>query len=504
MTTHDGRDRIAGLVPGMRIAVLMVSLLLPGCTADVDGVRRPPPDPSLVLEDVTVVDGENSSPCPRMSVVITRGTITQVAATDAVEVQRGWRVQRLHGRFVLPGLIDTHAHATFLRDPERFTGYDRATSERILEILLAHGITTILNPAAPETAAVELRAAIAAGRVLGPRMLTAGRPIDWGADRDPGEVRAEVNRQASLGVDAIKVYPRMSPRLVRAAAEAAHAHGLRVVGHLDATSPEEAVAAGIDAITHAATWTPGLLPPERREEYLKRRREVGPLRARIDWLAWIDLDGPEIQGSIRAVARTRTPLDPTLVAYVTKFRGRDPRYRNSPYLRLTPREVLDTWQGALGSWTHEDFERGALVWPRMLELVKRYHDEGALLTTGSDFPNPLVVPGASLHDEMELLVQAGISPAEVIRMATRNGAEALGLLATAGTVAVGKRADLVVLDADPTSDIANVRRIEKVFVGGQEYSPRELLRRARVGAASGPLWSSKLTGGRGPRGGSPG
>jgi imidazolonepropionase-like amidohydrolase len=278
----------------------------------------------------------------------------------------------------------------------------------------------------------------------------------------------------------------MPPHLIRAAAEAAHARGLRVVGHLDATSPEQAVAAGIDAITHAATWTPGLLRPERRESYLKRIREVGHMRARIDWLAWLDLNGLETQRSIQAVARTRTPLDPTLIAYVAKFRGRDTRYRDSPYLRVAPQEVLDTWQGALSYLTDEDFERGTIVWPRLLELVKRYYDAGALLATGSDFPNPLVIPGASLHDEMELLVQAGISPAEVMRIATRNGAEALRLLAETGTVAVGKRADLVVLDADPTTDIANIRRIEKVFLGGQEYSPRELLRQARVGATPGP------------------
>ncbi len=431
---------------------------------------------------MTIVDGEGTPPRPGMTIVIAQGRIAQVASTDHVVIQRGWRVLRLPGRFVLPGLIDTHAHVTFLRDPENFAGYDRATSERILKILLAHGITTVLNPAAPDAAAVELRDDIANGLVLGPRMLTAGRPINWGADRDPEDVRVEVRRQASVGVDYIKVYSRMPPHLIRAAAEEAHAHGLRVVGHLDATSPEQAVAAGIDAITHGATWTPGLLPPERRDGYLKRRREVGHMRARIDWLAWMDPNCPEIQRSIQAVATTRTPLDPTLIAYVTKFRGRDPRYRNSPYLRVAPTEVLDTWQGALSYWTDADFERGAVVWPRMLELVKRYHGAGALLTTGSDFPNPLVIPGASLHDEMELLVQAGIPPAEVVRIATRNGAEALGLLSEAGTVAVGKRADLVVLDADPTADIANIRRIETVFLGGREYSPGELFRQAGVGA----------------------
>ncbi len=481
----DGVGALAGVVSAIRAALLVLGLLQASCSAGGDSASPAPAGSSLVLEDVTVVDGESALPRPGMSVVITDGTIAQVAPAGAVAIQRGWRVQRLPGRFILPGLVDTHAHVTFLRDPDRFAGYDRATSERILKILLAHGITLVLNPAAPESDAVELRDAIAAGRVLGPRMLTAGRPIDRGADCDADEVRAEVERQVGTGVDYVKVYARMPPHLIRAATEVAHAHGVRVVGHLDAASPEQAVEAGIDAITHGSSWTPGLLPPERQEPYLNRRREVGAIRARIDWLAWVNLDGAEIRGSIQAVARTRTPLTPTLIAYVTKFRGRDPRYRNGPYLRVAPREVLDTWKGALGSWTDEDFERGAAVWPRVLELVKRYYDAGALLATGSDFPNPFVVPGAGLHDEMELLVQAGIPPAEVIRIATRNGAEALGRLAETGTVAVGKRADLVVLDADPTADIASIRSIEKVFLGGKEYSPRELLREAGVDAAAG-------------------
>ncbi|KAF1708668.1 hypothetical protein CSC73_08210 [Pseudoxanthomonas sacheonensis] len=465
-----------------RVVVLALLLAHIGCapTAEVD--RSPSPAVAIVLEDVTLFDGESVAPRTGMSVVVSQGKIVQVARTQDVSILPGWRVQRLHGSFVLPGLFDTHAHVTFLREPNTFSGYDAATSERILKILLAHGITTILNPAAPEEPAVQLRDAIAAGQVLGPRMLTAGPPINWSEEKTPDQVRAEVNRQADAGVDYIKVYARMPPSLVRAATDAAHARGLRVVGHLQATSPEEAVAAGIDAITHGATWTTGLLPEERRNAYLKRQQQVGFMRSRIDWLNWIDLDSAQVQGSIQAVARSRTPLDPTLIAYVTKFRGRDPRYRNSPYLDVAPREVLATWDGWLDDWPDEEFARGAAAWPRMLELVKRYYDAGALLTTGSDFPNPYVIPGAGLHDEMELLVQAGIPPAEVIRIATRNGAESLRLLGETGTVAVGKRADLVVLGADPTADINNVRKIKIVFLGGREYSPVELLEQAGVGS----------------------
>lgn len=466
----------------LRLAFICLCCLLqpgcfPGATEDADARQGV----TLVLRNATLIDADGGPTRKGMSVVIRDGHVVRIEKSELLRLQPGWQVESLEGQFLLPGLIDTHAHATFLRDPEHFAGYDRATTERILKILLAHGITTIRNPAAPEAEAVALREDIRAGRVIGPRMLTAGRPIDWGNEHTPEEALTAVDRQAAFGVDYIKVYAKTTPRLLRAFTDAAHARGLQVVGHLQATTPEQAVDAGIDAITHGATWTTALLPTARREAYRARSRAVGGLRARIDWLAWVDLDGPEIQGSVRAVAASRIPLDPTLIAYVTKFRGRDPRYRNSPYLGVTPDEVLKTWDGWLDDWSASDIERGAAVWPRMLALVKRYYDAGALLTTGSDVPNPYVIPGAGLHDEMALLVEAGIPPADVLRIATRNGAESLGMLDEIGTIAVGKRADLIVLRADPIRDIANIRRISKVYLNGKAFLPARLLHEAGVG-----------------------
>jgi imidazolonepropionase-like amidohydrolase len=468
----DGLHRLA--------LICLCCVLQTGCFPDTTESAKAPEHVALVLQNATLIDTDGGPARKGMSVVIRDGHIVRIEKSELLRLQPGWQIESLDGQFLLPGLIDTHAHVTFLRDPEHFAGYDRATTERILKILLAHGITTIRNPAAPEAEAVALREDIRAGRVLGPRMLTAGRPIDWKDEHTPEEVRMEVDRQADLGVDYIKVYAKTTPRLLRAAVAAAHARGLRVVGHLQTTTPEQAVDAGIDAITHGATWTTTLLPTDRRDAYRARGRDVGGLRARIDWLAWVDLDGSEIQGSVRAVSASRIPLDPTLIAYVTKFRGRDPRYRNSPYLGVAPKEVLQTWDGWLDDWSASDIDRGTAVWPRMLALVKRYYDAGALLTTGSDFPNPYVIPGASLHDEMALLVEAGIPSADVLRIATRNGAESLGLLDEVGTIAVGKRADLIVLHADPTRDIANIRRISKVYLGGRALLPAQLLQEAGV------------------------
>jgi imidazolonepropionase-like amidohydrolase len=472
-------------MPPFRNIALFVILALylpavPGLARDTPHGRLNRATGTILLDRISLIDGEGGMPRHDMSMLIVDGKIARIAASGDIKARPGWNVLRLPGRYVLPGLIDTHAHATFLRDPDRFSGHDRDVSERVLKILLAHGITTIRNPAAPEDEVVRLRERLNKGLTTGPQMLAAGRPINFGQDRSAEDVRREVRRQAETGIDYIKVYANMPPILIRAAVDEAHAHKLKVIGHLQASTPKAAVDAGIDAITHAATWTTSLLPENKRTLYESRRREVGAMRARMDWLEWLDGGSPEVLDSIRAVVESKTPLDPTLIAYATKFLGRDPRYRASPYLCIVPVEIRETWDGWLDNWPKEAFVQGRKSWPRLLELVKRYHDAGALLTTGSDFPNPYVIPGAGLHDEMALLVESGIPAGEVVRIATRNGAEALGLLEQVGTLTEGKYADLIVLGADPTADIENIRRIEIVFQAGRIFSPKKLLQRADV------------------------
>ncbi len=130
-------------------------------------------------------------------------------------------------------------------------------------------------------------------------------------------------------------------------------------------------------------------------------------------------------------------------------------------------------------WTPADFRRGHAAMEKMLALVKLYFDSGVLLTVGSDEPNPWIVPGPSLHREMALLVQAGIPRGEVLKMATSNAAKALGIEAESGTIAPGKRADLVLLSEDPTVEISNTDDIVWVMKDGVRYDPKKLLSEAR-------------------------
>jgi hypothetical protein len=270
---------------------------------------------------------------------------------------------------------------------------------------------------------------------------------------------------------------------VRAAVEEAHARGVKVIGHLQATTWTDAARDGIDFIAHGAPWAAACLPEGRRAAYADAVREEGGMKARLRWLEWVDPSGPEIAEMARELAERGVVVDPTLVAYDTKFRGDDPRYVESPDLAIAPPVMLAGWKRTTftSDWTKADYARGHALWPRVLDLVRTYQRRGVRLAAGSDLPNPWVVPGAGFHRELELLVESGIPVAEVLSIATRNGAAALGL--DAGTVEPGRRADLVVLEENPLADIRNTRRIRLVVRGGRAWRPQDLVPpSARVGA----------------------
>jgi imidazolonepropionase-like amidohydrolase len=452
---------------------LLVSALIAfsGCTSTAAVQTRSTP---LVLRGVTVIDGTGAPPSVNMDVVIEGERIVGIHPSGSQRYARDATVLDLSGRYLLPGLIDTHAHVTVLRwypdESGRRRGvFDRGVSERTLRVLLAHGVTAVRNPSAPTAEGVALRDDVARGLIAGPRIVTSGVHLN-DARMSEEDLRGEVRKQVAVGVDFIKVYAGLTPPQVSAVIDEAHALGVPVVGHLQRTTWTEAARLGIDAITHGFSWAPAYLPENRRSEYRQT------LLGRLDWLEWIDPDGPEVQEMIRVLVEQRVAVDPTLIAYHTKFFGDDPRYLEHPEHHLVP-EIVEDWRGGTHTddWTSADYARGKRLWPRAAQLIRRYHEAGVLLSAGSDLPVPWVIPGVGLHEELELLVAAGIPPLEVLRIATRNGAETLGLLDEIGTVEVGKRADLVMLGADPTANIRNTRSIELIIQNGRTMRPGEIL-----------------------------
>jgi imidazolonepropionase-like amidohydrolase len=442
-------------------------------------VPGPPPE-RLILEHVTVIDGTGRPPVPGQSIVIEGDRIVRVASAGAVGPgERGRRID-LRGRYVMPGLIDMHAHMAF--GPVQMTSVNGAPAARLMfdarvgrdfaRELLQWGVTTVRNPAGPTREAIAIRDAIRRGELPGPRILTAGEVIDQmpfeglaATVRSVDDVRAEVNRQADAGVDFIKLYAGLTPPLVKAGIDAAHARGLQAVGHLWLTDWKTAADLGIDGIVHALPLSDRQLPESARATYMKG---IAGTQAMFQWFEHADIAGAEMTAAARAMAERGVSFDPTLVTVEAMFFGDESRFTAQPSLARVTRVLVENWAAFTRSmgWTADDYRRAKLQFPKALELVGRLHRAGVRIVAGTDLAMPWVIPGEGLHRELELLVRAGLSPLEAIAAATGNAARALRLEHEIGTIAAGRRADLVILSRNPSTDVTATRAIVSVMQGG--------------------------------------
>jgi imidazolonepropionase-like amidohydrolase len=407
-------------------------------------------DTILVLAGSTIIDGTGDPPKPNAVIIINGNRIAAITnETDYLnqyyslinnETTRV-NILNLTGKYIIPGLFDMHAHVAGVRK----NSYNQNFSETALNMLLDYGVTTIRNPGGPTNESIALKHNVSEGIIDGPEIFTAGRLLNGPQIAIPfvekqisneEEAREEVRYQAAAGVDYVKLYVGLPPNLVKAAIDEAHNQGIRVIGHLYMTSWTDAAKLGIDALTHGVPVNPTLLPSgDRREQFLENGG--GPFDHFL-WLDLVDLNSTEIREMINALVENDIPVDPTLGIYEAMLKDdgfSDPQNQ--------------------------------LRWAKVLQLTKIMYDSGVQILSGSDIPNFGLVPGASLHNELQLLTQTGIKPLEVIEIATRNGAEALGIDDIVGTIQPEKQANMIVLSANPLENINNTKQIEAVMVDGK-------------------------------------
>lgn len=409
-------------------------------------------DTVTVLVGPTLIDGTGEPP-KRNAVIIVSGNEI-VTVTNQTEYYSKYystinnettreNILNLTGKYVIPGLFDMHAHVAGVRK----NSYNQDFSENALKMLLDYGVTTIRSPAGPTNQSIALKHNVSEGIIEGPEMFTAGRLLNGPQIAIPfvekqisteEQAREEVRNQAAAGVDYVKLYVGLPPNLVQAAIDEAHSQGIGVIGHLYMTSWTDAANMGIDALTHGVPVNPSLLPSgDSREQFLENGG--GPFDHLL-WLDLLDLDSTEINEMINALVENSVPVDPTLSIYETMLR--DDGYGFSD-------------------------PQNQLRWAKVLQLTKIMHDKGVQILSGSDIPNFGLIPGASLHNELELLTEAGIKPLEVVAIATKNGAEALGIDNRVGTIESGKEADVIILTSNPIENISNTKGIEAVIVDGR-------------------------------------
>lgn len=456
-------------MPTMLRAASPAVLML--CALGLAGAQGPPSTVAFV--GITVIPMDRERVLPAQTVVVSGGRISALGPAAEVRVPDGAVRVEGAGRFLLPGLAEMHAHIPGGQAPD-------AAVERVLFLYVANGITTIRGMLG-HPRHLPLREAIARGAVLGPTIYTSGPSFSGTSAPDADTARRMVAAQKQAGYDFLKIHPGVRREVFEALAAEAGRAGIRFAGHVPLeVGLQRALEARYATIDHLDGYVEALLKPD------------APVRASDTIWFGVNLadhlDEARIPEIVAATRRAGTWIVPTetLLEHTTNETDPDEMAR-WPEMRYVPPDQIAQWSegkrklSATPGVTVETRRRFIAVRRR---LIKAFHDGGVGLLLGSDAPQVWNVPGFSIHRELALLVESGLTPWQALETGTRNVATFFGTLDERGTVAPGKRADLVVLDADPLASIANTTRIHGVMVAGRWISRAEIdagLKRYEVG-----------------------
>jgi imidazolonepropionase-like amidohydrolase len=405
---------------------------------------------TLALVNANVLPMDRDTVLAGQTVLIRDGIIQRVGPSSRVSIPAGTTRIEAGGRYLMPGLADMHVH---MAGPH-------ALQEELLKMYVVAGVTTILNMrGTPDHLA--LRADIRAGRVFGPNMYTVGRYVNAPFFVTPDSVEQEVVAQKRAGYDFIKMHGELTREAYARLNAVGRREGIRIIGHAPRTLGIDAVFAERQyALAHA-------------EEFLYDT--TGSSR---------DASLPKFAPRIPELARKTVAADvwlmPNLTAYhIIGLMARDlPAILARPDMKYLPAVVRVGWEPGTNPYTQRfgpERAPGILARHALLQkLTKAFDSAGVKLLVGTDGLNVGVVPGFSAHDELQELVDAGLSPYHALRAATANAGVFLGSSPCIGQVRAGCVADLLLLDANPLSSIGNTRRIAGVMVRGRWLSRQEL------------------------------
>jgi imidazolonepropionase-like amidohydrolase len=442
----------------------------------------------VILEHVEVIDGTGGVPLADRNIVIEGGKIAAILPGADQTPSPGTTILDLRGHAVLPGIVGMHDHLFALVRPGLGPDNDYNPPGMFVpmtysapRLYLANGVTTIRTAGSiePQTE-VRLQQAIEGGRVPGPHVNVTG-PYLEGISSNPNlqmrqlsgpeDARQTVAYWADRGVTSFKIYQNVTREELRAALEEAHLRGLKVTGHLCSVSYPEAVALGIDNLEHGF-FVNTERDPDKKPDTCSASRGDDTLEHTLP-------GSPEAKRLIQLLVDHHVALTSTLVSTAAS-RPTDGTNDGKPLLRPAVLEAMspatrDAYLYGRVQPRSPD-SKAALLLRREMDLEREFVAAGGLLLAGPD-PSGLGgnLPGFGDQREIELLVEAGFSPLEAIRIATLNGATFLGRDQQIGSIASGKNADLVVVKGDPATRIADIENVEIVFKDGVGYDSRLLL-----------------------------
>ncbi len=412
--------------------------------------------------NVNVVPMSTNIVLAGQTVVVESGKIANIGPVDTVPVPEDALIIDGTDRFLMPGLAEMHAHVTA-------TG--PADIDRLFTLFVANGITTIRGMLG-QRSHLDLRARLDAGDVFGPRLVTSGPSLNGRSVSGAADAARQVREQHAAGYDFIKVHPGLTSEEFAALAATANELGMPYAGHVPvAAGVREALRNRMASIDHLDGYFVALLPPDSPGS--------GGFGGFFDVMLAHELDSQKIAAIAAATATAGTWNVPTQVLIEQMVDGTSVTdLRNRSEMRYVPEATVNRWVIAKEQQLAErgfDPEIAALAIDLRRRLILALHDSGAGLLLGSDAPQIFNVPGFSAHRELDVLVASGLTPYAALRTGTAAVADFLE--SNTGVVAVGKEADLILLDANPLDDIRNSRRIHGVMLRGQWLPAAELEQR---------------------------
>ena len=441
--------------------------------------------PRVVLEHVRIIDGTGQPPLENQNVIIEGGKISAVQPGADTAAASGVTVLDLHGYTVMPGIVGMHNHLFYVARPDADSEWHFETPVLVPQmtfsaprLYLAGGVTTMRTTGSVETYSdLNLKRAIDEGKLPGPHIDVTGPYLEGPNSyflqmhqlSGPEEARQMVEYWADRGVTSFKAYMNITRAELKAAIDAAHNRGIKVTGHLCSVTYKEAAELGIDDLEHGFFVNTQLDPD--------KKSDVCSESAGAYTMEHMPANGPEAKDLIETLINHHVAITSTLPVFESGgIPGRPPLQQRvldamSPEAReayLYNRQRPATMKPPKTDWP--------MLFKRDMELEHEFAQAGGLLLAGPDpTGNGGVVPGFGDQREIELLVEAGFSPVEAIRIATLNGATFLNKQDQIGSIAAGKNADLIVIKGDPSSHISDIENVEIVFKDGTGYDSQKLI-----------------------------
>jgi len=421
---------------------------------------------AFVGVNVAPMDAERT--IENQTVVVSDGRIAAMGPVDDIPVPEGATVVEGRGRWLLPGLGEMHAHVP----------PDREAAERTLFLYLSQGVTTARGMLG-QPAHLELREALARDEVLGPRLYTTGPSLNGQSIPNPDSAARAVRHQAGMGYDLLKIHPGLTRASYDAIARTAEEVGIEWAGHVPAdVGLARALETGQASIDHLDQYM---------EAIVADGTSTDP-----SFFFGLNLAGFVEEEKIAEVARATAEAGvwnvPTQSLIENMGLPTPPEELAAlPSMRYMPPATVEGWvsqKRQILEATLYSPEAARLAVDVRRRLIKALHDAGAGLLLGSDAPQVFQVPGFSIHQELEILVESGLTPYEALRAGTYNVADYFDALDEFGTVEVGRVADLLLVEGNPLEDVRNVANLAGVMVRGRWVPATEIDERLEAIAAS--------------------